>query len=356
MASTPWLIGLVLSVPAIWLCIALDAAVKRYWQDQSTGQGLRFLMNTDDLIRLSLGIWFSWLWLLPSPIWLTPELTVQSPSLQWAQLGLAALCLSRRTAWLTGIGILALWAGAARQYGVYHLMDYPLFLGFAAVLIGGSLQNTSLSRLAIPGWIERNRNSILVASMAWTLMWAAIEKWAFDNWSLPLLCARPSLTMGMAPEVFLALSGWFEFGAAAMLLLGGAAASRVCAMVLLFIFASAVLEFGRVDLVGHFPIIVAFLVTLQHGNGKIGAMINLADKSMLRRALWLPISYADPLLLTNIDYICGWTISYGNHISGPDLMEFRMAKMMLIALVTAFVMLTAMAASIVMARNETKPG
>ncbi|MGG7516676.1 hypothetical protein ACQ3G6_02185 [Allorhizobium undicola] len=339
-----WLLGLGLSLPALWLCITADTLADRFFK--APAAVLRAVdFSADRLIRLSLGLWLSWLWLLPTPIWLTPELTTADTRLQWVQLVLAAFCLSSRTAWVAGLGIAGLWLGATRQYGIYHLLDYPLFLGFAALLIAGSLHGTRLGRQGVAGWLVANRHGLLVVSMACTLMWAAVEKWAFAAWSLPLLCSRPWLTMGMAPEVFLPLSGWLEFGAAAMLMLGGTASSRMSAALLFPIFVSAVLEFGRVDLVGHFPIIVTLLVTACHGNGRIAETVNLRHLPPLERAIWLPPIYGLALIITNIAYIGGWQSSYGAPGTVQGMDEYHLARLLMMALIVAGLMLAAIGAA-----------
>lgn len=305
MAHWPWLLGLALSLPALWLCVVFDAAHKVMVLPAAlTRLTQEPFIVADRLIRIALGVWLSWLWLLPTPIWLTPELSATSPYLQWFQLLLGLTCLSRRTAWLAGVGLICFWVGAARQYGIYHLLDYPLFFGIAFYVIGVSVECLGIRRL---NWLAKDRLGVLALFMSWTLMWAAIEKWAYADWSIPLLSTFPHLSMGMSPEVFLSFAGWVEFGAAAVLLLGGKVSSRASAVVLGFIFLGAVVDFGRVDLVGHMPIIAALGITAVFGNGRIGTFASFAGKPWATRALLLPLIYCVALTFFMLIYVGSWS-------------------------------------------------
>jgi hypothetical protein len=67
-------------------------------------------------------------------ILLTPELKTTSAAISWLQLAMAVGLLSRRTMPLSALGIVVLFALALRDYGAFHLADYPIFLGVAAYL------------------------------------------------------------------------------------------------------------------------------------------------------------------------------------------------------------------------------
>jgi hypothetical protein len=67
-------------------------------------------------------------------ILLTPELKTTSPFVGALQLGIAAGMLSRRTLPLSAVGMAILFGIGVRDYGIFHLADYPIFLGVAAYL------------------------------------------------------------------------------------------------------------------------------------------------------------------------------------------------------------------------------
>lgn len=77
-----------------------------------------------------------------------------------------------------------------------------------------------------------------------SLMWAAIEKWAYPQWTYPLLEARPYLTLGIPAGDFMVVAGFVEFALAFYILTG-----------LSLIFVSAILDFGKLDAIGHLPTI-----------------------------------------------------------------------------------------------------
>src|SRR5262249_55539822 len=95
--------------------------------------------NTELLFRAGAGFFFVALWTLGG-ILLTPELKTTSTAIPWLQLAIAAGMTSRRTMPLSALGIFLLFGLAVRQYGVFHLADYPVFLGVATYLALTGLQ------------------------------------------------------------------------------------------------------------------------------------------------------------------------------------------------------------------------
>src|SRR5215831_14260589 len=90
--------------------------------------------NIDTLMRATYGAFFVALW-AKGHIILTPELKTTAAWVPWLQLAIAAGMLSRPTMILSGLGILVLFGYALAEYGAFHLLDYPIFLGAAAYLI-----------------------------------------------------------------------------------------------------------------------------------------------------------------------------------------------------------------------------
>ena len=93
----------------------------------------RIRIDTELLVRCTLGFFLVSLWGLGGII-LTPELKTDVAWIPWLQLAMAACLIWRRTMPLTGLGIVFLFSYATAQYGVFHLADYPVFLGVAAYL------------------------------------------------------------------------------------------------------------------------------------------------------------------------------------------------------------------------------
>ena len=187
---------------------------------------------------------------------LTPELRTTADWPAWLQLGIAISLLSGRTCVLGAIGILVLYGYAVSLYGVFHLTDYPIFLGIAAYL---ALTSCTSERL------RASRMPILFVTLCISLMWGAVEKWAYPQWTLPLLSERPYLTFGIPAADFMIIAGFVEF-ALAFYILTGIALVRLAILVLLTIFVAAIADFGKVDAIGHLPIIVPLIVISARGD------------------------------------------------------------------------------------------
>jgi hypothetical protein len=251
--------------------------------------------NTEVLFRTGCGFFFVAIWAIGG-ILLTPELKTNSALHGAIQLGIAAGMLSRRTMPLSAIGIAALFAIAVWQYGVFHLADYPVFLGVAAYLALTGLQRDFFGVRAI---------DVVRWSAGATLMWASIEKWAYPEWSFPLLIQHPAMALGFDPEFFMRAAGAVEF-ALAFALMWTPLVRRMGAVILAAMFVSAVFEFGKVDLVGHTLIVVVLFAIIADNGGK----------AALVRYPWLvPAAYAGALSLFLAIYYVAHTLLFGTSIT-----------------------------------------
>jgi hypothetical protein len=204
--------------------------------------------NTELMFRAACGFFFVAIWAYGG-ILLTPELKTDSNIVGAIQLGIAAGVLSRRTMPLSAIGIVALFAIAIWQYGIFHLADYPVFLGIAGylALIGFQRDFFGARPIDVVRW-----------TAGVTLMWASIEKWAYPEWSFPLFVEHPTVTMGFDGEFFMRAAGVIEF-TLAFSLLWTPLVRRISAIVLAAMFVAATFEFGKIDVIGHAPIVVVLL-------------------------------------------------------------------------------------------------
>src|SRR5436190_9336420 len=85
------------------------------------------------LVRTGCSFFFIALW-TKGGIILTPELKTSVELVSWLQLAIAVALIWRKTSPLGAIGIAALFALGVQQYGIFHLADYPIFLGIAAYI------------------------------------------------------------------------------------------------------------------------------------------------------------------------------------------------------------------------------
>ncbi len=203
------------------------------------------------VVRLVAAIFFTCLFTMKTVL-LTPELITHLWFVPWIQLAIAVALLSRYTLMAAAGGIVVLYAMCIAQYGVFHLMDYPIFLGIAAYLAYLGLERPF-------AWLRPL--DLLRWSAAITLMWAAIEKWAYPEWSYPLFVAHPNMGMGFDPSFYMRAAGVVEF-TLAFALTCTPLMRRIAAAILLGPFVGAISEFGRIDAIGHSCIIAVLLVIL----------------------------------------------------------------------------------------------
>lgn len=207
--------------------------------------------NTETLVRGVGGAFFIALWTMGGII-LTPELKTGEAWISWFQLAMAVCFLWRQTLPLAGLGIFVLFGIGVRDYGVFHLADYPVFLGVATFLILTGFNKTFFGLRPL---------DLVRISAGITLMWASVEKWADPQWTDPILAAKPEMTMGFASDLFMDAAGVIEF-TLAFGLIWTSLVRRISAAVLLFIFVSAIFGFGKIDAIGHSAIIAVLIAFL----------------------------------------------------------------------------------------------
>ncbi len=205
--------------------------------------------NTENIIRATCGFFFVAIWTLGGII-LTPELKTTSAFVPWLQLCVAAGLIWRRTLPLSALAIATLYGIAIAQYGVFHLMDYPIFLGVAAYLALTGLQRDLFGMRPL---------DVLRWAAGVTLMWASIEKWAYPEWTFPIFIDHPAMSMNYDIAFFMRAAGVIEF-TLAFALLWTPLVRRSAAIILAGIFLSAISEFGKLDAIGHSAIIAVLIV------------------------------------------------------------------------------------------------
>ena len=264
----------------------------------------RIRTDTELLVRCTLGFFLVSVWGLGGII-LTPELKTDAAWIPWLQLAMAGCLIWRRTMPITGLGIVFLFSFATAQYGLFHLADYPVFLGVAVYLIlqGLGLKPFDIRPLDIVRW-----------TAAVTLMWASVEKWAYPQWTDPLLAAKPQMTMGATPELFMQAAGVIEF-TLAFALIWTPLVRRVAALILTGIFVSAIFEFGKVDAIGHSGIIVVLLGI---------AADDTRTTVRARDAAWAPAYYSGALAAFLALYYLGHEVLFDTGLQFPGLVKLAL--------------------------------
>jgi hypothetical protein len=247
------------------------------------------------IARAACAFFFISIWAMGG-ILLTPELKTDSTLVGAIQLGIAAGMVSRKTMPLSALGIFILYDIAIWQDGTFHLADYPVFLGVAAylALLGGQINFFGMRPIDVLRW-----------SAGITLMWASIEKWAYPEWTYPLFVIHPDMSLGFTPDFYMRAAGAVEF-ALAFSLLWTPLVRRVGAILLTAMFVSAVVPFGKVDLIGHTLIVVALLAIVSDDGGR--------PVTRLRDAWFIPVVYASSLALFLAAYYFGHELLFGTTV------------------------------------------
>tara|TARA_R110002020_G_scaffold25060_3_gene81567 strand:+ start:1860 stop:3038 length:1179 start_codon:yes stop_codon:yes gene_type:complete len=211
----------------------------------------------DDYLRAIIAAFFVAIFAVGG-VYLTPDLKTPAEWVSWMQLVVAAMIFSRMTMPVAGLGIVALWILALRDYELFHLFDYlTLGLGVAAYLVlePSKHANWRVHRLEALRW-----------GLAVALMWSSLEKFAYPSWFYPLVAEKPFLTFGLPRDVFIPMAGVAEF-TLGLGLVWTPLLRRLAALALLVIFTAAVWPFGRVDLIGH-GLIMAVLLAVAADQGR----------------------------------------------------------------------------------------
>lgn len=242
--------------------------------------------QVETLFRAVYGAFFVCLWAIGNII-LTPELKTTLAFVPWLQLAIALGILWRPTMALSASGIVALYALGIREYGLFHMLDYPIFLTSAAymAMIGTRRTVFDLRPLDVLRW-----------GTAITLMWASVEKWAYPQWSYPLFVTHPGMGFGFSPPFYMCAAGFVEFSLA-FAMLWSPLVRRSAAVLLLAMFIGAIGPFGKIDAIGHAPIIVVLLAVA----------VDDRPREMRKPAALAPIVYAAALVSTIAFY-------YGMHV------------------------------------------
>ena len=253
--------------------------------------GLR--AKTELILRAGCGFFFVSIWAVGG-ILLTPELKTDSAAIGYLQLAIAAGMLSRQTMPLAGLGIAVLFAVAVVNYGVFHLADYPIILGIGAwaALVGLERDLFGVRPLDVLRW-----------ATAITLMWASIEKWAYPEWSFPLLANNPFMTLGYNAEFFMQAAGVIEF-TLAFALIWTPLVRRMGAILLSAMFIAAIAQFGKIDAIGHALIIVALLAIVA----------DTGSTKQLFKPVLLPAAYATVLAAFLAVYYVSHAAIFGSTI------------------------------------------
>jgi hypothetical protein len=264
--------------------------------------------RADELLRATAAICFALLWADGSVI-LTPELKASSISLSAIQLLIPIYLFSRATLPAAGLGIIVLYGYGIAAYGLFHMLDYPVFIGLGIFFTLSVSQNVKLRAL---------RFHVLRWTVALSLLWPAMEKFLYPSWVAAIAIVHPELTLGLPVPLVITAAGIVEFGLS-FALFWTPMIRRLAALALILLLTSATFDFGKVDGIGHLIIVVILLVIVADPEGR----------PQQCHPTYAPLVSTVALLATIFLYAGGHTLYYGSKsaalaplISGAALLVF----------------------------------
>ncbi len=262
----------------------------------------------NSIMRVAAGVFFLalfgwWALGIGQSFYLTPELKTDSRIVPWVQLAMAFAVISKRTMFLTGLGVFAMYVAAAFNYGIFHLLDYMIFLGIGYYL--------TVSQIKTKGWLKSGF-IVLFACTGLTLIWAGVEKFAYSHWTIAVLADKPNVTMGMSPPIFMKVSGFVEIFVTFILLGAVSVVGRLISLGFMSVFVLAVFEFGTLDAVGHLMIVAILWVLIVRGPTDARNMLVLPDKSLFTEAYFMTGLYFLAFVMIFILYYGIHFYAYGS--------------------------------------------
>ncbi len=272
-----------ISVAGVYLFFLADRYIYEGGYLAEFDKKLKLFDNlANSIMRIATGIFFLslfiWYLVYGATFYLTPELKTSAVYVPWVHLVMALCVLLRRTTFITGIGVFFMFIAATVDYGIFHLLDYMIFLGIGYYLI---VANTSSKGLIKSGFV------VLFACTGLTLIWASVEKFAYGYWTNPLFEKNPQMLMGMSAERFMMVSGFIEFFVTFILLGAVSVVGRLISLGFMSIFVLAVIQFGIVDAIGHLMIVAILFVLIVRGPTSARDMLVLPDKSLFTEAYFM---------------------------------------------------------------------
>jgi hypothetical protein len=254
--------------------------------------------RSDELLRATTAISFALLW-ADGGLILTPELKAGGFWLAAIQVLIPLYLFGRATLPAAGAGIIVLYAYGGARYGLFHMLDYPLFLGLGLYFALSVSANAKLLALRIP---------ILRWTVALSLLWPSMEKFVYPGWVAPIAITHPEITLGFDVATVVTAAGVVEFGLS-FALFWTPLIRRLAALALMTILTAATFDFGKVDGIGHLMVIVILLVVFADPTGR---------PERCRPAL-APLVSATALVSTLFLYTGIHAFSYGSKLAalGP---------------------------------------
>ncbi len=318
--SPSFLGGLALFTTLVFLGFLIDGMAGRRWP-RLISCGERFDAIEEQVVRIAIGAFFLLLWdkgaVVPwehgSRALLTPELDVAPSWIGTVQMLIALAVATRFTCVFAAFGILALYLDGIWKFGLFHMTDYVFFPGIAGYLGLSSWGTPNAVRLRMP---------ILSGGLTFGLMWTAIEKFLYPQWTLQIVASHPEFAFGFNPRFTVVMAGFVEF-TLAYFIMTGRGLVRFGAAGYALIFLGAIPTFGHLDAVGHIPIIGILLAVCLHGGSPLQQVLRVRGLGRLKNAGAIAGVYVATLGVFLVTYYGLHAVEYGGPQTGSQLVDVR---------------------------------
>lgn len=239
---------------------------------------------------------------------LVPELSVSAAWIGWLQFLLALLLCFRKTVPLAGAGLIALYGIGIYQFGMFHMLDYPMYAGAGYYFLVNGSRNERMAATGLPA---------LYFTVGFSLCWVALEKIIYPQWGLYVLQQNPQLAMGFDLDFFLVGAAFVEFTLGYLLII--CLLQRPLSLVITLVFFTTTMVFGKLEIIGHTLIHGALIVFLFEGPGSgYKAPITL-HKNLKLRTAFAAVNFALLLAVLLSVYTYGAWQKYENYNTGKEV-------------------------------------
>lgn len=224
------------------------------------------------VMRIGLGMTLLLSWQADSL--LVPELEISSAWIGWFQFALVLALIFPRATPFAGVGVMLLWLIAVADFGLFHMLDYTLFIGVAIYLVVSASTSEKIKGVGVPA---------LYLGLGFSLIWVALEKLIYPQRSLEILEGNQHLALGIPTDTFLTLITFSELALGFLLIIG--LLGRPLGLMISLVMFTTALTFGKTEVIGHTIIHASLIVFLLEGEGNFyTAPTNIHRKLGLRFA------------------------------------------------------------------------
>lgn len=286
-----------LSMTVIGLMVLVDEYLGRKPWVQSMDRWLKGMQGSSEaVLRLGMGATLLWGWQAGTMI--APELDFGNEPVLWLELVCAMLLIFKRTVPIAGAVLFVLYGAAVGKFGLFHMLDYLMYLGIAGFFIINSMPSPSVRRMGLP---------LVYATVGFCLIWLGIEKLVYPEWAAMLLERHPVLALGFEHEFFVQGAAFVEISLGFLIMAG--VQQRLLAVTITIVFFLTTMVFGRQEVVGHTLIHAVLIVFLIAGSGTAVPPLDWL-KSMRLRIPAAAVGFAVFLGTLMVPYLFGASLRY----------------------------------------------